>query len=55
MKISKSSLSELKRYLTMDDNVPSYYLGKRIEQIIHCRLCLEMNDLNFDLTQSTPY
>ena len=45
-----SSLSEFKRYLTMNDkNVPNYYyLGKRTEQIIHCRLRLEMSDLNFD-------
>ena len=33
-----------------DNNVPNYYyLGKRTEQIIHCRLRLEMSDLNFDL------
>ena len=46
-----SSLSEFKRYLTMNDsNVPNYYyLGKRTEQIIHCRLLLEMSDLNLDL------
>ena len=47
----RSSLSESKRYLSMNDNnVPnSYYLGKRTEQIIHCRLRLEMSDLNLDL------
>ena len=41
-----SSVSELKRYLTINNNnVPSYhYLGKRTEQIIHCRLRLEMSD-----------
>ena len=50
-----SSASEFKRYLTMNDkNVPNYYsnyyyLGKRTEQIIHCRLRIEMSDLNFDL------
>ena len=46
-----SSLSEFKRYLTMNDNnVPNYhYLGKRTEHIIHCRLRLEMSDLIFDL------
>ena len=46
-----SSQSEFKRYFTMnDDNVPDYYhLGKRTEQIIHCRLRLEMSGLNFDL------
>ena len=37
-----------------DKNVPNYYsnyyyLGKRTEQIIHCRLRVEMSDLNFDL------
>ena len=33
-----------------DNNVPNYYyLGKRTEQIIHCRLRVEMSDLNFDL------
>ena len=33
-----------------DNNVPNYhYLGKRTEHIIHCRLRVEMSDLNFDL------
>ena len=33
-----------------DNNVPNYYyLGKRTEQIISCRLRVEMSDLNFDL------
>ena len=46
-----SSLSEFKRYLTNNDaKVPSYYYsGQRTEQIIHCRLRLQMGDLNFDL------
>ena len=46
-----SSLSEFKRYLTNNDTkVPSYYYsGQRMEQIIHCRLRLQMSDLNFDL------
>ena len=41
-----SSLREFKCYLTMNDNnFPNYYhLGKRTEQIIHCRLRLEMSD-----------
>ena len=49
-----SSLSEFKRYLTNNDTkVPSYYnSGKRMEQIIHCRLRLQMNDLNFDLIEN---
>ena len=46
-----SSLSEFKRYLTNNDNkIPSYYnSGKRMEQIIPCRLRLEMSDINWDL------
>ena len=46
-----SSLSEFKRYLINNDTkVPSYYYsGQRMEQIIHCRLRLQMSDLNFDL------
>ena len=46
-----SSLSEFKRYLTNNNTkVPSYYYsGKRMEQIIDCRLRLEMSDVNFDL------
>ena len=46
-----SSLCEFKHYLTNNDTkVPSYYnSGKRMEQIIHCRLRLEMSDLNFGL------
>ena len=48
---SSSSLGELKRYMTMNhNNVPSYYyLCKRREQIIHCRLCLQMSNFNFVL------
>ena len=38
-----------------DDNVSKYYyLGKRTEQIIRCRLRLEMSDLNFDLSSRHP-
>ena len=45
-----SSLSEFMRYLTNNDTkIPSYYyFGKRMEQMIHCRLRLEMSDLDFD-------
>ena len=52
-----SSLSEFKCYLTVNDNnVPNYYyLGKRTEQIIHCRLCLEKSDLNFNLFSYIHY
>ena len=33
-----------------DNNVPNYcYLDKKTELCIHCRLRLEMSDLNFDL------
>ena len=46
-----SSLSEFKCYLTNNDTKVSsyYYSGKRMEQIIHCRLRLQMSQLNFDL------
>ena len=39
-----------------DKNVPNYYyyLGKMTEQIIRCRLRLEMSDLNFDLSSRHP-
>ena len=42
------SLSEFKCCLTNNDiTVTSYcYSGKRMEQINHCRLRFEMNDLN---------
>ena len=46
-----TSLSEIKRFLKQDDpNIaPYYYFGNRIEQIVHCRLRLQMSDLNNDL------
>ena len=47
-----SSLSEFKHCLTNNDTKVSYsyyYSGQRMEQIIHCRLRLEMSDLHFDL------
>ena len=46
-----SSTSELKRYLSISDTTvsPYYYTGKRKEQITHCRLRLEMSNLNYDL------
>ncbi|WP_294078466.1 hypothetical protein, partial [Thiolapillus sp.] len=46
-----TSISELKRYLSISDTTvpPYYYKGKRKEQITHCRLRLEMSNLNYDL------
>ena len=46
--LASSSISEVRCCLTMNNGkVPSYYYsGKRIGQIIHCRL---RRDLNFDL------
>ena len=46
--LASSSISEVRCCLTMNNGkVPSYYYsGKRIGQIIHCRL---HRDLNFDL------
>ena len=46
-----TSISAFKRYLSKDDPiVPSYYyLGDRIPQIIHCKLRLNMSDLQSDL------
>ena len=45
------SISQFKRYLALTDSTvpPYYYLGDRKPQIIHCRLRLNMSDLNFDL------
>jgi hypothetical protein len=46
-----TSLSELKRFLRSSDSIvpPYFYKGDRAEQIIHCRLRLEMSELNYDL------
>ena len=46
-----TSLGELKRYLKNEDSTvaPHFYYGNRIEQIIHCRLRLQMSDLHNDL------
>ena len=46
-----TSISELKRYLSISDTTvpPYYYKRKRKEQITHCRLRLEMSNLNYDL------
>ena len=46
-----TSISELKRYLSdSDTTLPSSdYTGKRKEQITHCRLRLEMSNLDNDL------
>ena len=43
-----TSISELKRYLSFSDTTapPYNYKGKRKEQITHCRLRLEMSNLN---------
>ena len=45
------SFGEFKRYLRKDDTTPPpyFYLGKRKEQILHCKLRLGMSDLNSDL------
>ena len=47
----KVSIGAFKRYLrTNDVNVPPYYnIGERRLQIIHCKLRLNMSDLNKDL------
>ena len=46
-----TSLSVFKRSLSLSDSkVPAYYyFGERNAQVIHCRLCLEMSNLNNDL------
>ena len=46
-----SSISDFKRFVNSDvpSVPPRFYLGKRKEQIIHCRLRNNMSDLNFDL------
>ena len=45
------SISQLKHFLSHEDPiVPAFfYYGKRMQQTIHCRLRLEMSDLNSDL------
>jgi len=45
------SIGEFKHHLTQEDTTvpPYYYDGTRMEQIIHCRLRLQMSDLNDDL------
>jgi hypothetical protein len=46
-----TSLSEFKRYLSLSDKQvpPYYYFGERKQQIIHCRLRIEMSNLNNDM------
>ena len=46
------SISSFKRYLSMNDPlVPIYfYSGNRKAQIVHCKLRLNMSDLNNDLS-----
>ena len=45
------SISKLKRYLASNDHsvFGVFYYGNRREQIIHCKLRLEMSDLNQDM------
>ena len=49
----KPTISQLKRHLSNSDTVvPIYfYHGNRKEQIIHCRLRLQMSNLNSDLNK----
>ena len=46
-----TSIGAFKRYLTRNDHhiPPYYYIGERTAQIVHCKLRLQMSDLNFDL------
>ena len=46
-----SSLAEFKRHLSTHDTIvpPFYYSTNRISEIIHCKLRLEISDLNSDL------
>ena len=48
---TSSSISLLKAFLSSNDPIcpPRVYYGDRVVQIIHCRLRIEMSDLNFDL------
>lgn len=48
---SSDSLAEFKRHLRSNDaNVPLYYYSEnRIAEIIHCKIRLEISDLNSDL------
>eukprot|EP00916_Digyalum_oweni_P009773 GHVL01016495.1.p1 GENE.GHVL01016495.1~~GHVL01016495.1.p1 ORF type:complete len:110 (-),score=15.00 GHVL01016495.1:659-988(-) len=48
---STKSISQFKHFLGRSDSrvPPQYYYGKRKEGIIHCRLRLEMSDLNDDM------
>ena len=50
---ASTSISEFKRYISNSDpSVPVYfYYGKRKEQIMHCRLRMQMSNLNFDLVK----
>ena len=45
------SISEFKRFLNSSSSKvpPYYYYGERAEQVIHCRLRLQMSDLHCDL------
>ena len=48
---STSSLSQFKKLISMSDTiVPKYYyFGERNEQVIHCRLRMNMSNLNSDM------
>ena len=48
---SLTSISAFKRFFSQNDFVvpPYFYIGDRLEQIIHCKLRLKMSDLKFDL------
>ena len=48
---SLTSISAFKRFFSNNDYVvpPYFYIGDRLEQIIHCKLRLKMSDLKFDL------
>ena len=46
-----TSIGAFKKYLTRNDHhiPPYYYIGERPAQIVHCKLRLNMSDLNYDL------
>ena len=46
-----NSLAEFKRHLRSDDTIvpPFYYSTNRMSEIIHCKIRLEISDLNSDL------
>ena len=48
---SLTSISAFKRFFSRNDFIvpPYFYIGDRLEQIIQCKLRLNMSDLKFDL------